>query len=994
MEQTKPAPAIPLRTAHGSAQRVAPADDPVLIGQVRLLHDNALLSQLVALINSSILAYVLWPEVEHSRILGWLGCMVAVCLLRLGEAHAFARASAPQRRIVAWRNWFLLGALVSGVLWGATAALLFPADSLPHQVFVSFVVAGMVAGAVATLSPVMPAFALFALPALAPVVLQFLVHESPLHFPMSFMGVLFGLAMAAVARHVNATVRESLSVSARNAQLVQVLQRNNEFTENLNRLLLSEIDQRRTKEEALRANEQSLAEAQRMANLGSWSYDPLRRRMNWSEETFRMVGLDPARDTLSWRQFLRRLTREDRRRVCILLKRAFASGESCETELRLAPFDGSVRWVHARGQPTLDAAGKVRLLRGTFLDISQRKRQQQLLESERRVMRAIAAGVPLPQAMELLCQAVEEQAPGALCAVLLLERQGERLQRCAAPSLPAGYAQALDGQDVSPRSGFGGAAAYLGRQLLVCDIEADAQWDDHRTLALRDGLRACWSTPIPGGERAVLGVLDVYFRAAREPSAECAELVTRATDIARIAIERNEAERRIQQLAHYDALTGLPNRVMFGQALEQALHRAQRHDQPLALLFVDVDRFKNINDALGHDAGDQLLREVAHRLRYCLRASDLVARFGGDEFIAVLEELPHGGYAGSVAAKLLQVLAEPMRIHGQEFHVTASIGIATFPQDARDAITLQKHADIAMFRAKAQGRNGYCFYAPQGGAHSLERLTMEAQLKRALERDELALHYQPKQDIATGGITGMEALLRWQHPELGLVLPARFIPLAEETGLIVPIGEWVLRTACAQAAALPRNVRGEVLRVAVNLSARQFADDSLLGLVARVTEETGLASAALELEITETLVMQSPERSARLLAALREQGVKVAMDDFGTGYSSLAYLKRFPLDSIKIDRSFIQGVPGDGDGETITRAVIAMAHSLRLRAIAEGVETAQQLEFLRSQGCDEIQGYFFSRPLPYERLVDLLARLDAAPRAAPGGRPHDVPFWP
>jgi hypothetical protein len=278
MEQAKPTPAVSLLGTRRGAPRAA-ASDTVLIGQVRLLHDNALLSQLVALINSGILAYVLWPEVEHRRILGWLGCMVAVSLLRLGEARAFARARAPERQILVWRNRFVLGAFTSGVLWGATGALLFPAGSLPHQVFVSFVVAGMVAGAVATLSPVMRAFALFALPALAPVVLQFLIHESPLHFPMSFMGVLFGLAMATVARHVNATVRESLSVSARNAQLVDVLKRNNEHTEQLNRRLLSEIDQRRAKEEALHANQQSLAEAQRMANLGSWTYDPAQRRV-------------------------------------------------------------------------------------------------------------------------------------------------------------------------------------------------------------------------------------------------------------------------------------------------------------------------------------------------------------------------------------------------------------------------------------------------------------------------------------------------------------------------------------------------------------------------------------------------------------------------------------------------------------------------------------------------------------------------------------------
>jgi diguanylate cyclase (GGDEF)-like protein/PAS domain S-box-containing protein len=829
-------------------------------------------------------------------------------------------------------------------------------------------------------------------------VLQFLMREGPLYFPMSFMAVLFGLAMTAVARHVSATIRDGLSISQRNAQLAQVLQRNNQHTEQLNRQLVSEVERRRAKEEALRSNERSLAEAQRMAHLGSCTYDPATRRTTWSAEAMRLLGLAADAAPLSGRQLLRRVHTGERRRVCELLRRALVSGERYETELRILACDGATRWMQVRGQPVTDADGRVALLRGTALDITLRKQQEQLLESERRILRAIAGGAPLPQALELLCRSVEEQAPGASCAVLLLDRDTRALRCGAAPSLPHGFALAHDsGQTALPDELLApaGGAEQLLRVYDLAPGTADAQTglSAHRALALAEGLRTCWSVPVPGAERAALGLLEVYFREPRRPGAPERELIERCADIARIAIERDEAERRIRQLAHYDELTGLPNRFMLAQTLEQAVRRAQRHEQPMALLFVDVDRFKNINDALGHDAGDQLLREVGRRMCAALRASDVVARFGGDEFVAVLEDLPHSGYAGTVAGKLLQLLAEPMHIEGQDLNVTASIGIAICPQDGADARTLQKHADIAMFRAKAQGRNSCCFYSPQAAAMPLERLTLEAQLKRALERGELLLHYQPKQEIATGRITGMEALLRWQHPELGMVPPARFIPLAEETGLIVPIGEWVLRTACEQAAALPHDARGEPLRVAVNLSARQFADESLIALVAQVLARSGLASAALELEITESLLMHNLEHTTRVLAALRESGVKLAMDDFGTGYSSLAYLKRFPVDSIKIDRSFIHGVPGDVDGESITQAVIAMAHSLRLRAIAEGVETAQQLEFLRSHGCDEIQGYFFSKPLPYDELTRLLAELRSTP-SRPDLRPRDVAFWP
>jgi diguanylate cyclase (GGDEF)-like protein/PAS domain S-box-containing protein len=989
-DTTQEHPALPLAPNQPAAG--ATRDEYLLREQVRLLYDHALLSQLVALLNAGILVYILWPVVGRLGLLAWLACMVTLCLLRLQGSRAFVRAMPAPHQVRRWRNRFLAGAAASGLLWGAAGLFLFPEHSLPHQVFVSFVIAGMIAGAVGTLSAVTWAFALFAVPALLPIVLQFLLHAGELGFSMSFMAVLYGLAMAAVARHVNLTIRESLALSQRNGELVEVLTAANAHAEQLNRELHDEIAERRDTEGALRASERSLAEAQRMAQLGSWTYDVATHRAQWSTETFRIYGVEPGSRAPSCWQLLSHLHSEDRRRVYTLLKRAIEAGEAYDTELRVVTPAGELRWVHARGEPERDVFGRVALLRGTVLDISARKRQEQQLEGERRVLQAMAAGAPLERALEQICRLVEEQYPSALCSVLLLDADGQHLRHGAAPGLPQAFCRAADGIPVGPRAGSCGTAAYLNRQVIVSDIATDELWAEARGLALEHGLRACWSTPIPGTEQAVLGTFAVYFRIPRSPTPGEVGLIARATDIARIAIERSAAERRIQQLAHYDELTGLPNRLLFNQALEDALHETAHSAQPLALLFVDVDRFKNVNDTLGHAMGDRLLKEVAGRLRRCLRGGDVLARFGGDEFVVLLPELPYEGYAAGVAARLLAALTDPLRLDDQECHVTASIGVATCPQDGRDAQTLQKHADTALHRAKDQGRNSFCHYSPQGDVHSRERLTLEAHLRRALARGELDLHYQPKQAIAAGAITGMEALLRWRHAELGMVAPVRFIPIAEETGLIVPIGEWVLRTACAHAAALRRDAGIEHPRVAVNLSARQFADQSLVPLVASVLADTGLEAACLELEITESLVMQNPEQAARLLAQLKEMGVQLAMDDFGTGYSSLAYLKRFPVDSIKIDRSFIQGLPGDEEDATITQAVIAMAHSLRLRTIAEGVETAEQLAFLERLGCDEIQGYYFSKPLPFGEIQQFLAA--HARRAAPARSAPQIPVWP
>jgi diguanylate cyclase (GGDEF)-like protein len=440
---------------------------------------------------------------------------------------------------------------------------------------------------------------------------------------------------------------------------------------------------------------------------------------------------------------------------------------------------------------------------------------------------------------------------------------------------------------------------------------------------------------------------------------------------------------RVEYLAYHDGLTGLPNRSLFSKLLSQSISEARRYDRQLAVAFLDLDRFKQINDTLGHEAGDQLLQQVATRLVECVRESDTVARLGGDEFVVLLPDLGEGKYAATVAQKILAAAARPFTLIGQEFRVTASIGISTYPQDGLDEQTLTKNADIAMYQAKAEGKNNFQFYSEELNANSLERLTLESSLRHALERNEFRIHYQAKRDIATGRITGMEALLRWQHPDLGIVAPMQFIPVAEETGLILPIGKWVLKTACAQNVAW-QDQGLPPLSIAVNLTARQFCDEHLLQDVTTILTATGMNPHLLELEIAESLLTRDIENTLRILADIKALGIRIAIDDFGTGYSSLATLQRFPLDTIKIDRSFIRDIAADTENTGLADAVIAMGKSLSMTVVAQGVETRAQAEFLRDHACDELQGFYFKRPLPAEEFGQLL--LDEATEATYSGR--------
>ncbi|HUL12381.1 MAG TPA: EAL domain-containing protein [Methylococcaceae bacterium] len=445
--------------------------------------------------------------------------------------------------------------------------------------------------------------------------------------------------------------------------------------------------------------------------------------------------------------------------------------------------------------------------------------------------------------------------------------------------------------------------------------------------------------------------------------------------------ERKRAEARLDTLAYYDTVTGLPNRHFFNERLVYTVAQAGAASGRTVLMFIDLDNFKIINDTLGHHVGDMLLSGVGERLTRTLRSKDVIFRIGGDEFAVILEDIADRDDVASIADKLVQTFAFPFLLEDHEVHISASLGVSVCPDDATDPYALLRHADTAMYYAKERGKNTYQFFQPAMRGKALQRLNMENSLRRALEKNEFILHYQPQLDLDSGQIIGAEALLRWLHPDLGTVGPSDFIPLAEETGLIVPLGEWALRTACAQAVAWQAEGLGPIA-IAVNLSGRQFKDENLVENLLRIVREAGLDPGLLDLELTESTLMDGSLANMEKLTALRDAGIRFSIDDFGTGYSSMSYLKRFPLNTLKIDRSFVDGIPENHEDVAITTAIIALAQSLNMRVIAEGVETREQADFLKRKGCPHVQGHFFSRPLSAAEFT-LLTRSIAtqAPRA-------------
>jgi diguanylate cyclase (GGDEF)-like protein/PAS domain S-box-containing protein len=656
---------------------------------------------------------------------------------------------------------------------------------------------------------------------------------------------------------------------------------------------------------------------------------------------------------------------------------ALARKQAVRVEMINYRKDGSAYWVDVNFVPITEASGEFTHWVAVQRETTERKRAEDLERDRNRVLEMVARNGELETILNHLAAMVERQCPDLRCSVLLL-RNGELVPVAGA---------ALSSE------------AVRGFQDLNLGALLDPVKSGRLSLsAPRPTTGSGWSVPILSASGATLGAFAGACSVQRKPLPEELGLISKSGQLAAIAIEQRQLADKLAYQAQHDALTGLPNRALFEDRLHRALAQARRQGWMAAVLFVDLDRFKQINDTLGHSVGDLLLQQVAHRLEGCIRRSDTLARMGGDEFTVLLTELHDQQFVLAVAQKLLDALHLPFQVDTFELFVTASIGVSVYPRDGKDAATLQRNADSAMYCAKNRGKNNFQLFAPKINASALESLEIENALRRALENDEFQLRYQPQVSI-DGGLTGLEALLVWNHPKLGIISPRQFIPVAEECGLIVPIGSWVLKQACTHAKEW-RRAGFPPVKVAVNVSVTQFMRAGFADSVDAVLKETGFDAGSLELELTEGVVMNNVEESNRQMRHLRSLGVSLALDDFGTGYSSLSYLRNLPIDTLKIDQSFLEGLDSTANALPLLKAIVVLAHSLSLCVVAEGVETSQQLEALRQVGCDRVQGYLTGEPVSAEGVTRLLgdprsfSSFSAPPKDDPGKKPRRRIFFP
>lgn len=673
-------------------------------------------------------------------------------------------------------------------------------------------------------------------------------------------------------------------------------------------------------EDALRRSQTELEHAQAVAQTGSWCFDLISGQLEWSAEARRIFGVN-GKAPLDHDAFIEAVHPEDLLRV----------DQAWQAALSGAPYDvqhrirvaGRLCWIRMRAEFQRDASGRMATAIGTVQDITEQKLVEERLQQAAAVFEHTAEGV--------LITDVDHR-------IVAINQAFTRI---------TGYS-ADEVMGDTPERLHAGRGASPFHEDMWKQVASTGHWQGE-----------VWGRRKAGEVFPLLLTLSLV----RDAEGFITHFVGLFSDISRM----KETEARLQHLAHFDALTALPNRVLLNLRLEHAVERVRRSGRMLAVLFMDIDRFKNVNDSLGHPAGDALLVEIAGRLRGRIRAEDTLARLGGDEFVILLDRIQRPADVATFAQEIIDLMNQPFRLaNGQEVFVGASIGIAMYPQDTEEHLQLVRNADAALYEAKAGGRNTYRFYTEELTRAAQERLALEAALRRALERNELVVHYQPVVSVATGHMIAVEALVRWNHPQEGLVSPLRFVPVAEDTGLIIPLGAWVLRAACRQGRRWLDS--GRLLSVAVNLSSRQFADDNLVDMVRETLAETDFPARLLTLELTESTIMTRPDQAIEMLGRLKALGLKLSIDDFGTGYSSLAYLKRFPVDTLKIDRSFVADIVDDEDDRMIVAAVVVMARQLRLNVIAEGVENADQFDYLNRIGCAACQGYLFGKPVPADEL--------------------------
>jgi len=634
---------------------------------------------------------------------------------------------------------------------------------------------------------------------------------------------------------------------------------------------------------------------------------------------------------------------------------------------------GKRKWFSTSKFPVTNDKDEVVGIVGICRDITERKKAEMLQQGQNKVLQEIASGKPLRDVLETLVLTIEGQLDGVIGSVMLVDESGTQLLSGVAPHLPPAYVEHTNGIPIGPRMGSCGTAVHRREGVFVDDIFDSELWEDFKDIIGQFDMRSCWSVPFFSKDSRVLGTFGLYTKEVRSPTEHETKLASEAARMASIAVERDQAESKIRYLAHHDVLTGLPNRQEFKCKLEEKVDASRKSGKPVAVVFIDVDNFKFVNDSFGHAIGDQVLAIVAERVQSVEGGRHEAIRFGGDEFVLIVEGGPSlKEDLNGLMSLLRDEITKTIHIGELSFHVTCSIGAACYPQDANDAAQLLRNADKAMFEAKSSGRDGFKIYEQTRPEQSVNKLTLLEEMRTGIDNGEFFLEYQPQYNLVSGRIVGAEALVRWQHPALGRMMPGEFIALAEESGLIVPLGRWVLREACRQNKEW-QDAGLTPITMGVNVSVRQFRDTGLVADVRTALADSGLHAGYLELEVTESLLIQNADHAVKLMADFRRIGLKLAIDDFGTGYSSLAALRSFPLTRLKIDRSFIRDLDFDESDRCIARAIISLGRELGLNVVAEGVESAKQQAFLASCRCETVQGFHFGPPMTAKKFGNLLA---------------------
>jgi len=873
-----------------------------------------------------IIAFVLNSLVPQDQLTYWVIANLIISFIGFLLLNRAKRLKYKTNNLFKWM--MCISFFVSGLFFGYIGIVAMQYGLFVHQAFVLLILGGLVSVAIGSYAVNLRLFLLYSLPMLTPMIVMLFMQGNELQYLMGIVSLLFYLMMLFSAIRVNKSIVTALMGQFENEDLVKYLSDTKKRVESLNKNLKIEINERIEAQHDLELVTQRLTEAQRISSMGNFEFNLESKRLWFSKELYELHDLDNNID-MNLDIFFSVVDKKDAQLLKNLIDDCVRNRDIFSIDYKIILKNGDERKLHVQTKMLKDEKTDSYVLAGAVQDVTaQRKKDDELF----------------------LASKVFE---GVHDAVIVTDNEFNILTVNSAFS-------AITGRNKEDVIGTNDVilAEYLKDDKFMMEfngsILANGFWKGEMSGFNRKGENFT--------QRSNVSVV-------KNPQGQIIHYIELFSDITR----EKKAEERLRYLVHYDSLTDLPNRELLSNRLAKAVQKQKRNGKLIAILLFDMDNFKLVNDTLGHIAGDGMLRLVAQRLKSLIRESDTLSRLGGDEFCILLDDIENISIVSTMAQKILSSFKDPFIIEAQELFMTVSIGISIYPENALDVSTLIKQADTAMYRAKDYGKNTYQFFTDKMDEASYERLMIERHLRRAVEDKELELYYQPKVELCTGKIVGAEALLRWNHPEMGMISPDRFIGIAEDTGLIIPIGAWVMDEAIAQTKTWIDHGHNK-FHMAINVSGRQFKTESIVELVDVALKKYDVSSVNIEIELTESVLMDEKEKILDTLTTLRDNGVSIAIDDFGTGYSSLSYLKMFPLTTLKIDKSFIDDLSDGSDDAEIVSATIKMAKSLNMKVVAEGVETVEQLNFLQKEHCDVIQGYYYSPPVPVRKFEELLKR--------------------